>query len=249
MPNPVKVKAVVERIVPFGDGIYEVDFRSEVKFPRFKPGQFLHLTVDEFEPADGFWPESRVFSIACPPGSDRITIVYSVKGSYTKRMESCLAPGREVWLKYPFGEFIIESRIDTGQDAVMIAGGTGISPFISYLAKALESGFTTDRIIRLYYGVRKPSHVLFADLLDQCARIEGLGLCVYVENGDPSHMPAKQVPGRIGRLDIALIHSDAALLRNPAYFLSGPPAMIHSFRNTLESLGVAGTNIKIDEWE
>ena len=32
----------------------------------FKPGQFLHLALDAFEPG-GFWPESRVFSIASAP--------------------------------------------------------------------------------------------------------------------------------------------------------------------------------------
>jgi ferredoxin-NADP reductase len=249
MPNPVKLRAAVERIISFGDGIYEVDFKSDVKFPKFKPGQFLHLTVDEYEPAGGFWPESRVFSIASPPGSDTLTIVYSVKGRYTKRMEEFLAPGREVWLKYPFGEFIIESIIDRGQDVVMVAGGTGISPFIAYLAKIVESGFIDKQILKLYYGVRKPSHVLFDGLLGQCAKIEGLMLYLFVEEGDLSHLPAMNVQGRMGRLDVELIHSDAELLRNPAYFLSGPPAMIRSFRDRLKSFGVAGANIKIDEWE
>jgi ferredoxin-NADP reductase len=249
VPNPIKLKAIVERIVPFGDGIYRVDFRSDVKFPRFKPGQFLHLTVDEYEPAGGFWPESRVFSIACPPGSETLTIVYSVKGRYTKRMESFLAPEKELWLKYPFGEFIIESGIYLEQDIIMIAGGTGISPYISYLAKVLESGSSDGRTLKLYYGVRKTAHVLFADLLDRCAKIDGVMLCIFVENGDYAHLPIKHVETRSGPLDIELIHSETNSLRNPAYFLSGPPAMIQLFRKRLESFGVAGKNINIDEWE
>jgi NAD(P)H-flavin reductase len=249
MPYPVKIKAVVDRVVSHGDGIYEVEFSSDMKFPGFKPGQFLHLAIDEYEPAGGFWPESRVFSIASRPGSDTLAIVYSVKGRYTKRMESYLAAEKAVWLKYPYGEFIIDSSIQRDQDVVMIAGGTGISPFLPYLAGISQDGCVHGRSLRVYYGVRKPLHVLFAGFLDRCSGIEGLRVCIFVENGDPVQVPTKNTQVRAGMLDIDLIYADAGNLRSPVFFLSGPPAMIQAFRGKLETLGVAGARIKVDEWE
>jgi len=124
MSNPIKLKAHVLSVKSFGPDTYSVKFKPEVAPPRFKAGQFLHLTIDEYDPAGGFWPESRVFSIASALGMSELEIVYSVKGRYTRRMAEYLSPGREVWLKLPYGNFIIDASIAPGQDVVMIAGGT-----------------------------------------------------------------------------------------------------------------------------
>src|ERR1035438_8343115 len=92
-------------------------------------GQFLHLTVDDYDPS-GFWPESRVFSIASSPRErKRLRICYSVKGRYTTKMEQVLKVGGEVWVKLPYGDFVI----DGSNDAVLLAGGTGISAFTAFL--------------------------------------------------------------------------------------------------------------------
>lgn len=64
MANPIKLKAVVTKVQSYGEGVYEVALKPVGTVPSYKPGQFLHLTVDEYDPAGGFWPESRVFSIA-----------------------------------------------------------------------------------------------------------------------------------------------------------------------------------------
>ena len=116
MSNPVKLKAQVLSVKSFGPDTYSVKFKPEVSPPRFKAGQFLHLTIDEYDPAGGFWPESRVFSIASAPGMSELEIVYSVKGRYTRRMADHLSSGREVWLKLPYGNFIIDSSIAPRQD-------------------------------------------------------------------------------------------------------------------------------------
>ena len=46
--------------------------------PLFKPGQFLHLAIDPYDGA-GFWPESRVFSIASSP-RDRDRLTHHLRG-------------------------------------------------------------------------------------------------------------------------------------------------------------------------
>ena len=97
--------------------------------PRFRAGQFLHLALDPYDPT-GFWPESRVFSIASPPAQrDSVRITYAVHGQFTARMESDLAEGRQVWIKMPYGDFVIESQADV----VLFAGGTGVTAFTAFL--------------------------------------------------------------------------------------------------------------------
>src|SRR6185295_5252980 len=115
-----KLTCVVERIVDHGERVYTLALRPERPVPRFRAGQFLHLALDPYDPT-GFWPESRVFSIASPPAArDLVRITYAVHGRFTARMESDLAEGKEIWIKMPYGDFVIENQADV----VLFAGGT-----------------------------------------------------------------------------------------------------------------------------
>ena len=95
-------------VTDHGERVYTVELEPRLPVPQFKPGQFLHLAIDPYDGA-GFWPESRVFSIASSPRErDRLTITYAVKGAFTTRMERELVPGASVWVKLPYGEFVID---------------------------------------------------------------------------------------------------------------------------------------------
>jgi len=88
MATAQKLRCLVNKITDHGDHVYTVDLAPERQLPRFKPGQFLHLTLDDYDPS-GFWPDSRVFSIAGSPAQrDHLKIAYSVRGRYTARMEN-----------------------------------------------------------------------------------------------------------------------------------------------------------------
>ncbi|MGC8728545.1 MAG: hypothetical protein ACP5SD_04675, partial [Elusimicrobiales bacterium] len=121
MLNPKKYQSIVEKIKNYGEGVYSVLFKMPCKV-KFKPGQFLHLALDEYDQTTGYWPESRVFSISSAPNTDMVEIVYSVKGFYTKRMSDELSEGKKVWIKMPYGDFIIENHINYGEKVFLIAG-------------------------------------------------------------------------------------------------------------------------------
>jgi NAD(P)H-flavin reductase len=241
MANPVKLQVMVESVKAHGDGVYELRLKPLGRVPRYKAGQFLHLSVDDYDPAGGFWPESRVFSIASSFGSESIDIVYSVKGVYTRKMESTIRPGKTLWVKLPYGDFHIDP--ENGRDVVLVAGGTGVSPFIP-LIKALPDRGIDHLRIKLYYGVRTKGQLLFLETITECsAKCPGFEPQFFVEA-----IPGES-PLRVGRLDIDLICAETAELSNPQYYLSGPPAMIKSFMGRLKELGVHEDDIKIDEWE
>ena len=131
MATPRKIRCRVEQVVAHGDRVYSVELQPEQPLPLFQPGQFLHLALDAYDPA-GFWPESRVFSIASSPDQRRrLCLSYAVKGAYTTRMEQTLRPGLSVWVKLPYGAFVVQQTAD----AVLIAGGTGITAFRAFIAK------------------------------------------------------------------------------------------------------------------
>ena len=228
MPAPTRIQATVSNISNHGDGIHTVQFSVPSRATRFKSGQFLHLALDSFDPAEGYWPDSRVFSIASKPEGETIEIVYSVKGSFTKRMEKELSVGKQIWLKLPYGDFIVEKHIAEGQHAFFIAGGTGISPFIPYFHQVVEQGFSNP--VSIYYGIRDKEHFLYKPVLDV---VSSLAEVHVVE----------------GLFDIQAISKELANHMDSVSFISGPPNMIYAFQNELRVQGFPSDSIIIDAWE
>ena len=169
---------MVESITDHGGRVFTVDLAPVNPVPSFRPGQFLHLAVDEYDPS-GFWPESRVFSIASPPHDRRrLRICYAVKGRYTTRMEQMLRVGGEVWVKLPYGEFVIDPQAD----AVLVAGGTGISAFTAFLEALTPE---SKQKVTLIYGSRNPDLFLFQEMiLSQLARVPGSNVIFFSETAD-----------------------------------------------------------------
>ena len=61
--TPQKIRCTLTRLLDHGDHVYSLFLTPDRRLPRFLPGQFLHLALDEYQLGD-FWPDSRVFSIA-----------------------------------------------------------------------------------------------------------------------------------------------------------------------------------------
>jgi ferredoxin-NADP reductase len=231
-----KLLAEVEHVIEHADDVRSYVLKPDGRTPRFKPGQFLHLAIDPYDPSHD-WPDSRVFSIASAPKSDRIRVTVSKKGRFTGRIFSELTTGSNVWLKLPYGEFSFKNEADP---LVLIAGGTGIAPFVSFLEQSLLDGHGPSTA--LHYGVRTPAHAIFEDVLDQCKReLSNFDMTTWVEEGD-------NLCGERGRLDIEKIHQKHGG-ESTIFYLSGPWEMIDAFRNRLAELGVAVDKIRIDAWE
>ncbi len=210
-------------------GIYAVTFRSTGRPFRFKPGQFLHLALDAYDPS-GPWPESRCFSIQSCCSDELLTITYAVKGVFTQRMAAEIVPGHQVWLKLPFGDIF-----DQGHDqsnCVFIAGGTGITPFLSLFTDSSFASYTSPK---LFLGVRSPEFHLYASELGRAQAI------------NPSFAVRLVVESVSGILAIADILNTSS--SGSTFFISGPPVMIKNFRKFLLEHGVAADHVRTDDWE
>jgi ferredoxin-NADP reductase len=225
-----KLACTVESVTDHGERVYTVRLRTASLVPRFKPGQFLHLALDEYEPG-GFWPESRVFSIASPPAErDGLAITYAVKGRFTARMESELQAGVPVWVKLPYGEFVI----DPSSDVVLFAGGTGVTAFTAFL-QSLNARHSA-RVL-LFYGARTPELFVYGPLAEACAKdVPGL-TCSLVSQASE------------GVLHAGAAWPDVEALRDPVFYLSGPPEMLEALSGQLLERGVDAGRIQTDAWE
>jgi ferredoxin-NADP reductase len=247
MSQPRKIRCTVESITDHGERVYTVDLTPQSAVPPFRAGQFLHLTVEPYDPA-GFWPESRVFSIAnSPRDRRRLRICYSVKGSYTTRIEQTLRVGGEVWVKLPYGDFVIDDQ----RDAVLLAGGTGISAFTALLEALTPQ---SSQAVTLVYGVRSPGLLLFEEMiLSQLAAVPNLAVVFFTETADDGFAQRMAALPRAprcvtGRIDLAALDTVFGPVA-AAYYLAGPPVMLGALTPALLARGVAQENIHTDAWE
>ena len=221
---------MVGAVKDHGERVYSVDLEPSLPVPRFTPGQFLHLALDPYE-ADGFWPDSRVFSIASSPDErTSLSITYAVKGAFTTRMERELAVGGRVWVKLPYGDFVI----DPERDAVLFAGGTGVTAFTAFL-ESLGPGAT--RHVLLFYGARTTDLFVYGPL------------AVGRSNAVPALTTHLVCQATNGRLDAEAAWPEIERLVDPVCYLSGPPAMLAALTAQLLGRGVPADDVRIDAWE
>lgn len=241
MSSPRKVKAVVTNISRYRDNVTLYSFKPEYQV-RFKSGQFLHLALDDYDPSYN-WPESRVFSIANAPGKEFIDILISPKGRFTNQMINEISVGRQVWLKLPFGTFNFHGS--SGKDVILIAGGTGISPFVSFLEDLTDSN-NEYRSINLFYGVREQDLIIFEErLVTYPQKIKNFKYRLFCENISKESALSLEH----GRLPVRELVDQTIMYTDPVYYLSGPKPMIESFEKELKEKSVPQERIFYDKWE
>ena len=238
-----RLQAKVTKIEHYSDSVKLISLKPKKRIPRFKPGQFLHLAIEPYDPSFN-WPESRVFSIAnSPTRTDKVDILVSKVGTFTTKMLQGIKEGDEVWIKLPYGIFNFEDSLE--RDTVLIAGGTGISPFISYLQFAIDKELNP--AIKLYYGVKLHNLLIIEDLIKEAQKkLDKFDSHIYVEEIKEDNTDLKIQPGRLPVLEIV---AESLMLNNPMFYLSGPPEMISTFDKELRKAGVFSENIKYDNWE
>jgi len=239
MASPQKLRCQVKNVVSHGEHVYTVDLVPDgLPLPRFKPGQFFHLALDPYDPA-GFWPESRVFSIASSTHErGRVQFTYSVRGRYTARMEKGIATGREVWVKMPYGEFFV----DVSGPVVLFAGGTGITAFTAFMHDLVDN---PPYHVTLLYGARHHHLLVYRPLVDRCIRdLTKFQAFYFVE-----HLEQKASDELPGLITIASVWQHIPEPTNSNFYLSGPPAMLKALSKQLRDVGVMGRSIHIDAWE
>jgi predicted ferric reductase len=222
---PSKIVSIQNSI----DGVYTLEFESLGKPFKYDAGQFLHLAIDEYDPSMQ-WPDSRCFSMQSSPGDELIRITYAAKGQFTKRMQQLLAIGSEVTLKLPYGDLFSQEHNKT--NTVFIAGGTGITPYLSLFT---DTSFASYVKPVLYAGFRDETMNLYKEELEIAQKIND-SLAVNLVYQDKE-----------GILDIEKILNENSA--KSSYFISGPPVMIKNFKQSLINKGVPEQNVLTDDWE
>jgi ferredoxin-NADP reductase len=229
MPLIKKYITIVQDIEHPLPDVYVITLQAQEGRFRYKPGQFIHLALDPYDPS-AQWPESRCFSIQTNPDENCLKITYSVKGRFTQRMAGELCIGKKIWIKLPYGELF--SSIRPELPCVFIAGGTGVTPYLSLFTGGEFERFKTPV---LYFGARSEEYNIYTKEFDKACTI------------NPSFKIYTRYEDAAGFLDIEHIMQKQSIGDN--FYISGPPDMIKSFRQYLIKIGMPENSVYTDEWK
>ena len=101
----------------------------------FEPGQFIFLA---FGGVNGW--QRHPFSVASAPAERRLEVSVRAVGDYTRDLHDKLKPGTPAKAAGPFGGFDYRGG---GQHQIWIAGGIGITPFMSWIRRWMKASTAT----------------------------------------------------------------------------------------------------------
>lgn len=218
--------------------------RTDGPLPIFQAGQYINL----FAEIDGV-KTSRPFTPSSRPGCGFLDV--TVKESPGRFVSSFLLERTRVGDRFEStgadGHFHLDEITDR-EELVFLAGGSGITPFMSILRDLVQHSWTGPRRIHLLYGCRLPDDVIFGSELDLLTEEhpELFRYSLVVSE------PPKGYTGLTGLLDGELVRrvvgapGELGSAGDRSYYVCGSRLMAHYCRDELLAIGVPQHRIKLD---
>ena len=151
-----------------------------------------------------------------------------------------MVEGRQVWIKMPYGDFVVDSRTDV----VLFAGGTGITAFTAFLEGLTPAGHQS---VTLAYGARTSSLLIYQDIVERCAeRLPSLAVSYFVEHDVAGTRAARAADA--GRVSVEAVWPRIGRPFDTTYYISGPPPMLRTIGQDLGARHISPEAIHIDAW-
>lgn len=222
------------------EGTMAFHFQKPAGF-HFKPGQAIDVILAD--PSSANAANARhAFSPVSAPFEDVLTIATRMRDSAFKNALATLPLGSVVALEGPFGSLTLHSN--RARPAVFIAGGIGVTPFMSILRQAARDQLA-QRFV-LVYSNRRPEDAAFLSELQELerhnrnfhlvttmTRVNGVGL---------------RWLGRTGQIDRNLIQLAGGQTSSPVYYIVGSPAMVAGMRQLLTDAGINDDDMRSEDF-
>jgi benzoate/toluate 1,2-dioxygenase reductase subunit len=197
----------------------------------FLPGQYVNLLVPGTE-------QRRSYSVSSPPSAEALGFLVRdiPPGVMSTYLRERAMPGAPVEFIGPAGSFYLR---EIKRPLLLLAGGTGLAPFLSMLGKIAEIGSAYP--IHLGYGVTNDVDLVAVERLEEfAAKIPGFTFLTSVAAEDSAHPRKGYVTAHIeaGHLN----GSDVDV------YLCGPPPMVDAVRVWLAEQRVTPANFYYEKF-
>ncbi|UCD81236.1 MAG: 2Fe-2S iron-sulfur cluster binding domain-containing protein, partial [Desulfobacterales bacterium] len=202
--------------------------------PPFLAGQYLALFLEV-----GGIRTSRPYSISSQPnqvGFYDITIRRVENGLVSNHLLDEIKRGDTLTSSGPAGNFYFNPLVHK-KKMVCIAGGSGITPFMSMIREIVECGL--DRTVYLFYGNKRADDVIFDRELRRIAeRFSDIHYIPVIEE------PAEGYTGACGIITRDVLRDALADIEDKSFFICGPQGLYDFCLPQVEELGVPRRKIK-----
>jgi ferredoxin-NADP reductase len=222
------------------EGTMAFHFAKPADF-KFQAGQSMNVSLIDPPETDGKG-NARSFSIASAPHETELVIATRMRDTAFKRVLKAMPAGGRVRLRGPAGAFTLDGA--DARPAVFLAGGIGITPFVSMSRHAAHDRLT--RELWLFYSNRRPEDAAFLEELAALPRRNPR----YRFVGTMAEMAKSSRPwsGETGFLDRAMLERHLKDLAASVYYVAGPPGLVEAMRKMLADAGVEDEAIRTDEF-
>ena len=197
----------------------------------FLPGQYVNVTVPGTQ-------ETRSYSFSSAPGASLASfVVRNVPGGLmSSYLANAAKVGDAISFAGPFGSFYLRPL---QRPLLLLAGGTGIAPFLSMLDVLDKQGFSQP--VKMVYAVTNDHDLVELDHLDRIAAAHPQFEYITCVSSDASchlrkgYATAHVEPGWVndGEVDV---------------YLCGPVPMVEAVRGWLDGLGVKPANFYFEKF-
>ncbi|MFN7171414.1 MAG: ferric reductase-like transmembrane domain-containing protein [Fimbriimonadaceae bacterium] len=221
---------VVDEVNNMGKGIVEIVLSPVRERMNYEPGEFGFISVrgNPEIPA-----ELHPFSFSSSP--DRYRLRFSIReaGDYTSKLKH-LKKGDPVVVYGPYGEFS-SYVLDEFKDQVWIAGGIGVTPFLSMLGH--ERDEDSHKKITLFYAGNNKSDLVYDPEIEELS-VQTSSWLRYVPwlSEKEGFLTADAIEKIVGNLD------------DKAFLFCGPPPMMAALKKQLMAKGVPANKIFFEEF-
>ncbi len=226
-------QGTLNRVENLSDSTITFDIELDEGQPdiHFLAGQYVNVGIPGTS-------ETRSYSFSSKPGN-RLTgfVVRNVpNGKMSDFLSLNAKAGDKMTFAGPFGSFYLRP---VNRPVLMLAGGTGIAPFMSMLQVLEEKG--SDHPVRLVFGVTNDFDLVAIEKLNQLQeQFDWFEYRTVVAHADSSHERKGYVTGHI--------ENDWLNGGDVDVYLCGPVPMVEAVRGWLDTEGVKPANFLFEKF-
>ncbi len=208
---------------------FTISIKSEKPF-NFAAGQFCFLRLNK-----NSLHARHPFTISSAPGEEILKFTIKQAGRFTETAKN-LTAGEEILIDGPFGKFIPK----TEKNLVFIAGGVGITPFMSIIKDHINKN--SNQKIILIYGSRTEQDIIFKNEIDSVNK-EWFNKVYVLSNENQDSAQYER-----GYLTKEIMTKYVKDISSSLYYICGPEIMKTGAKKILAELGVENKNVFVENF-